>query len=226
MLLFSKYWSTCQHRNIGLALDKIPNPDLINGNTSPKLYFQYTVMEILPGASIDEQFPFAFLNSVLTLGNLRQCISGKITIMTSVPDPQAVNSMLLTKRFHFPHLISTQHSSSIMSSGLHFERKEKAKQKLESLPRQGSRELEAPALHYELNQLWSCHWQSVWPAKHTWLAKGLELLEPVFSREERLHCITHPKPVTFGTHWILQQNLCLCCLALLDLCYKMWIQEH
>lgn len=96
----------------------------------------------------------------------------------------------------------------------------------DSHSRQRSRELEAPALHYELNQLWSCHWQSVWSAKHTQLAKGLEMLEPVFSREETIHCITHPKPITFGTHWILQQNLYLHCPALSDLSCKLWIQGH
>lgn len=53
---------------------------------------------------------------------VRQWISGKITMMTSVPDPQAVNSTLLTNRFQFPHL-TTQTSSSIMSSGLHLKSK-------------------------------------------------------------------------------------------------------
>lgn len=42
--------------------------------------------------------------------------------MTSVPDPQAVNSTLLTNRFQFPHL-TTQTSSSIMSLGLHLKSK-------------------------------------------------------------------------------------------------------
>jgi len=69
-------------------------------------------------------------------------------MMTSVPDPQAVNIMLLTKRFQFPHL-TTQNSSSVMSSSLHF----KSKTTRESHSRQGSRELEAPALHCELNLL-------------------------------------------------------------------------
>lgn len=120
-----------------------------------------------------------------------------------------------------------QNSSSMTSLGFHFKSKKNLNHQTnpESHSRQGSRELEAPALHCELRQLWSCHWQSEWSAKHTWLVKGLEMLEPVF-RQKRIYCITHPKPITFGTHWILQQNLYLCCPALSDLCCKMWIQGY
>lgn len=38
--------------------------------------------------------------------------------------------------------------------------------------------------------------------QNTLLAEGLEMLKLMFSRENRIHCTTCQKSITFGTCWI------------------------